>query len=197
MWGNMSIYALSYMHQFDDQLTIGIVLAVFPVTLTTAALSMQLAVVLMDHLTHKQLILIGTTIYSLGVFISVFFVNSFPLFLFFFSFVGGLGFGLTYVSPLKLCWEYFPNKKGTITGIINSGFSTGGIVYSFLSKDLINPNNQEPNKLLIIGGVPENMYKEDSEIVANFQKSLRTISLIIISMMLVGNLIVYQKTSSK
>lgn len=100
---------------------------------------------------------------------------------------------MAYIAPLKLCWEYFPNRKGTITGIINSGFSSGGIVYSFLSNYLINPTNSGPNKIVMVNEVTQTMYGVGTDVVSNFPIAMQQIGWIILVCMVVANMIIYQK----
>ena len=43
--------------------------------------------------------------------------------------------------PLRICYEYFPEHKGTVSGIIIGGFGFGSFLFGFISTALINPNN--------------------------------------------------------
>ena len=49
--------------------------------------------------------------------------------------------GLAYTLPLKVGWDYFPDNKGTVSGIIVCGFGLGSLIFGFLSTMIVNPNN--------------------------------------------------------
>ena len=49
--------------------------------------------------------------------------------------------GLSYLVPLQLSWEAFPLKSGLATGIVVGGFGFGGLIFSFLTAKLVNPEN--------------------------------------------------------
>jgi hypothetical protein len=65
--------------------------------------------------------------------------------------IGGAGIGfcvkhffnIKYLSPLRLAWKHFPERKGMITGIIMTGFGIGTSILNYISKNIINPNNEE------------------------------------------------------
>jgi OFA family oxalate/formate antiporter-like MFS transporter len=41
-------------------------------------------------------------------------------------------------------WEWYPNNRGIITGIILAGFGFGAFFYGFISTAIVNPNNLKP-----------------------------------------------------
>ena len=53
----------------------------------------------------------------------------------------GLGFGLLYMTALKNSWQYFPSKKGLISGLILSCYTVGAILWTIITKSIANPNN--------------------------------------------------------
>lgn len=53
--------------------------------------------------------------------------------------------------PLVCSWEYFPDKKATLTGIILCGFGFGPSVFGFLALAIANPDNLQPD-LEVEGG---------------------------------------------
>ena len=42
--------------------------------------------------------------------------------------------------PLICAWEYFPEKRGIVTGIVFGAFGLGAFVFSFVAQALINPD---------------------------------------------------------
>ena len=45
---------------------------------------------------------------------------------------------------LKNSWEYFPSKKGLVSGLILSFYSVGSIFALIITQHVVNPNNIEP-----------------------------------------------------
>lgn len=41
--------------------------------------------------------------------------------------------------PIQCGWEWFPEKKGLVTGLIVGGFGFGAFLFGFLSTALVNP----------------------------------------------------------
>ena len=113
-------------------------------TLAMAALSMQLGSVLLDYLHPKVHLLIGGSVFVLSILASSF-AKDFYVFLVFYAVLTGLGYGIIYMLPLKNAWAFFPNKKGTIGGLILASHSFGAIGWSFFTATSINPNNETPS----------------------------------------------------
>lgn len=51
--------------------------------------------------------------------------------------LGGLGVGFAYVTPIATCIKWFPDKRGTITGLAVFGFGAGTLVFGPLLSKLI------------------------------------------------------------
>lgn len=60
--------------------------------------------------------------------------------MFLFGAIQGIGASVLYVLPIKICWEYFPNRKGVVSGIIIGVFGLGGFSFNLISSKLINPD---------------------------------------------------------
>ena len=56
----------------------------------------------------------------------------------------GIGCGMMYMVPLVCGWEYFPNHKGVVTGIIVGAYGFASFGFGLISTDLVNPNNDAP-----------------------------------------------------
>ena len=94
--------------------------------------------------------MLASTICVLGVYISTSDTflklapcgrTQFILFTVTYNFCFGICNGLGYTIPLKICYDLFPNNKGTITGAITFGFGIGSMLFGIISTLLINPNN--------------------------------------------------------
>jgi OFA family oxalate/formate antiporter-like MFS transporter len=51
--------------------------------------------------------------------------------------LGGLGVGFAYVTPIATCIKWFPDKRGTITGLAVFGFGAGTLVFGPLLSGMI------------------------------------------------------------
>ncbi len=51
--------------------------------------------------------------------------------------VGGAGIGFAYVCPIASLVKWFPDKKGTITGIAVAGFGAGALVFGYVEQFLL------------------------------------------------------------
>ena len=55
--------------------------------------------------------------------------------------IGGAGIGFAYVCPIAALVKWFPDKKGTITGIAVAGFGAGALVFGYVEQFLLNLYN--------------------------------------------------------
>lgn len=62
-------------------------------------------------------------------------------FMFFFAVVFGVSIGLAYFTPLVCGWEWFPDRKGMVSGIILGGFGFGAFFFGLIAMEMINPDN--------------------------------------------------------
>ena len=80
----------------------------------------------------RKLALLGGALYGLGYLISGFaLANGFLYLLYFgFGFLGGIGLGLAYVTPVATVSAWFKEKQGLATGMVVMGFGFGALVMS-------------------------------------------------------------------
>jgi len=118
----------------------------------------------------KILVGVGAGLGLLGAFLAS--ISSYwALFLVFYAFTAGLGFGLAYVPPLVSALEWIPNSEGVVTGIIISGFGFGAFVFSFVCTAIANPNNLKPEE------VSPGVFMFTTEVTDNIPRMLRTLGL--------------------
>lgn len=79
----------------------------------------------------KVLAMIGGALYGIGWMIGAYAlsVKSLPL-LYVFGFIGGIGLGLGYVTPVATASKWFPDKQGFVTGMVVMGFGLGALLMS-------------------------------------------------------------------
>lgn len=83
----------------------------------------------------------------------------------------GIGKGLTYSTALSSAISHLPQYKGTVTGLVISGFGMGSSLYGLVSRHLVNPTDALPQT-----------YGDESyfppEIAQNVPEMLRKLALI-------------------
>jgi MFS family permease len=81
----------------------------------------------------------SATCFALGFFISYFGVIWHQLWLIYFGygFVGGIGLGLGYISPVSTLIKWFPDRPGLATGMAIMGFGGGAMIGSPLAIKLM------------------------------------------------------------
>ena len=58
----------------------------------------------------------------------------------------GCGIGLGYFPLLTTSWQYFPDKKGLLSGIILSCFGSAAFIWTWIGDNMINPKKLEVEK---------------------------------------------------
>ena len=102
---------------------------IFSAGLATFALVMVLAGRWQARTGPRLMSMMGGLLLGLGWVLGGFFGGSFWGQFFFIGIVGGAGIGLAYVVPIAVGVKWFPDKKGTITGLAVAGFGFGATIW--------------------------------------------------------------------
>jgi MFS transporter, OFA family, oxalate/formate antiporter len=105
--------------------------------------------------------------------------------------MNGLGCGTCYMVPLVCGWEYFPEKKGMVTGVVIGAYGFGSFFFSLLSTHLVNPTGANPT---IADG--KNVFYEP-EIANNVPYMIRTLVYIWIGLVLAATLLISRRPKSR
>lgn len=192
IWGSITIYVTSYFYQYDPSLSMAATDITFPLTITTCAICMQFGQLLMDRIHPKLQMAIGTALFSIPVFCCQW-VTNFYLFMFFYSFVLGLGFGMIYMLPIRNAWIFFPQKKGTVSGIILCAKSLGAVSWSLFAEFLANPHGLQPDYQIVHGLDREKLFPPGGEVVNNVPKMFFYLSLCYMTCAIGATLLVTKK----
>ena len=57
-----------------------------------------------------------------------------------------IGIGMVYWPPIMCGWEWFPNNKGLVSGLIVAGYGFGAFFFGFISTAIVNPENVKVDK---------------------------------------------------
>ena len=88
--------------------------------------------------------ILASILFSGGVFYSSYTEDLYS-FALVYGILTGMAMGLSYMVPLINAVQYFPEKKGLVSGIIVAGFGLGSLVFSFLAIILMNPDGVNVN----------------------------------------------------
>jgi len=122
-WSIFSVAIVAEKGWTDDQATVTYSIAQFVFAFSTIFSGR-----LVDKKGPKITLMIGGLLYGGGLILSSFATT--PLMLYMtYGVISGAGVGFVYVCPLSTLIKWFPNKKGTITGLSVAIFGGGSIVF--------------------------------------------------------------------
>lgn len=110
---------------------------IFGATIFSLTLAMVLAGWLLGKIGPRAICAAGAVLYAAGYLLASASSGAFlPLFLCV-SILSGAGIGFCYVCPLAVCVQWFPERKGLITGLSVAGFGGGAVVLASAAARLI------------------------------------------------------------
>jgi MFS family permease len=116
-------------------------LSALPFTLGIVMLGVSAALfgTAVDHRGPRWAMVVATTCFSAGFLISAAGValGQFWLVIVGYGFVGGIGLGIGYISPVSTLIKWFPDRPGMATGIAIMGFGGGALIASPWSSSML------------------------------------------------------------
>mmetsp|Transcript_35849 Transcript_35849/g.54972 ORF Transcript_35849/g.54972 Transcript_35849/m.54972 type:complete len:164 (+) Transcript_35849:341-832(+) len=64
-------------------------------------------------------------------------------FVFWYAFMFPMGIGIVYWVPIMAGWEWFPERKGLVSGLIVAGYGFGAFFFGFISTAIANPEDDQ------------------------------------------------------
>lgn len=113
----------------QTQLVFGVLIAVFTVSMVVAGR-------LLNRVGPRWIAATGGLAFGGGYWIASQSGGSFGMLLLGVGIVTGIGTGFCYVCPLTMCAQWFPDRKGLVTGVAVAGFGGGAVVLSGLAEIL-------------------------------------------------------------
>jgi MFS transporter, OFA family, oxalate/formate antiporter len=148
--GNINVYVCSMLSEYGP-VNINEMIIVIPTSMVFEGLFLWSGPVLLNKTGFIWVpVLLAGILISGGTFLASFshsllqFVLSYPLCL-------GIALGVGVLVPLIIGWEYFPNNKGFVSGVIYSGIGFGSLVFSEIAIRLVNPEDVSPS-VIVEGG---------------------------------------------
>ena len=70
-------------------------------------------------------------------------MHSWITFIIFYGMLFPIGVGLLYWPPIICAWEWFPKRKGLVSGTITGAFGFGSFIFGFVTTAIVNPENKK------------------------------------------------------
>lgn len=93
-----------------------------------------------DKFGPKIVLLVGTSMYSLGLVLSGF-ALSIPMLLITYGMIGGLGLGMAYGCTISTAVKFFPDKRGLIGGLTTAVYGLSSVIVSPIVTVLVQKQN--------------------------------------------------------
>jgi MFS transporter, OFA family, oxalate/formate antiporter len=129
---------------FQSQVIFGALIGIFPVTMIFVG---QLG----KKMKHRNFGYISGLLFFLGYTLASYSQGNFILLLTGIGILGGIATGFGYWIALTSAVQWFPEKKGLITGIAAAGFGLGAVFMSEVSNIILNNGNNVLQLLQIVG----------------------------------------------
>lgn len=148
LWAQISNYVLSYLYwenkKHDFKFMKMTPTAIFYVDFALALVNVigyQVGALLIKKRYNPRLVIAVASTISLIGFMAASFTISFVPFILCYGVIGAVGCGTVYMIPLICGWEYFPDRKGLVTGIVMSAYGFGSFAYTLIAQAIVNPDN--------------------------------------------------------
>ena len=156
-----SVYKTALVEHFDVGLTaIGVIFSIAIVMLGASAAVMGTWV---DRVGPRRAMFTAACFWASGFLVGALGITIGQLWLVYlgYGFIGGIGLGIGYISPVSTLIKWFPDRPGLATGMAIMGFGGGALIASPLSRkllDLYEPGDGVPSgaavaKLFVTLGV--------------------------------------------
>ncbi|MGI5891902.1 MAG: OFA family MFS transporter [Bacillota bacterium] len=137
MWSIFSKYVCAYygweLHQVS--LTSSIMFGAFVIGIISGGK-------IQHPLGMKKTIMIGTLLFSGGIFLTSFLSSTYPWMLYItYGVIAGFGVGIAYACALACCQAWFPDKRGFASGITISAFGLSVVIFSPIAEALLTTNS--------------------------------------------------------
>nr|BFE70966.1 hypothetical protein GCM10020092_042670 [Actinoplanes digitatis] len=132
-----SVYKNSLIAHFDvGQTAIGII---FSIAIVMLGLSAALGGTWVEANGPRKAMFVSACFWASGFAVSALGIGTGQLWLVYlgYGFLGGIGLGIGYISPVSTLIKWFPDRPGLATGLAIMGFGGGALIASPLSRQLL------------------------------------------------------------
>ncbi|HEV7651587.1 MAG TPA: OFA family MFS transporter [Actinophytocola sp.] len=132
-----SVYKTALVKHFDSSLTaVGLIFSIAIVMLGIAA---AVTGTWVDRVGPRRAMFTAACFWASGFLIGAVGIATSQLWLVYlgYGFIGGIGLGIGYISPVSTLIKWFPDRPGLATGLAVAGFGGGALLASPLSRQLM------------------------------------------------------------
>ena len=132
-----SVFKTPLVEHFDSSLTaIGVI---FSISIVMLGLSAAILGTWVEHSGPRKAMLASAACWVTGFLVAALGVSTDQLWLVYvgYGFIGGIGLGIGYISPVSTLIKWFPDRPGLATGLAIMGFGGGALIASPLSAKLL------------------------------------------------------------
>mmetsp|Transcript_7864 Transcript_7864/g.11986 ORF Transcript_7864/g.11986 Transcript_7864/m.11986 type:complete len:484 (-) Transcript_7864:286-1737(-) len=187
-WGNFMSYMPAHLRFWDGQEHPGKTpdsLIILPMAIVAQAIGMPLGAKVQKWVGSRNALWLGCWTTAIGVFLASYAKTLFT-FMMLYSVMFGIGIGIGYTAPIVAGWQWFPNRKGVVSGSVLVGFGSGGLVFNAIGTAMANPEGLTP----VEGVFPDRVYQA-------FPGMLRKLALIYMALSFCGAMLVSQPKESR
>jgi len=144
-----SVFKNPLVARFDSSLTaIG---AIFSIAIVMLGLSAAVMGTWVERVGPRKAMFTAAMCWSSGFAIGSLGVATKQLWLVYlgYGFVGGIGLGIGYISPVSTLIKWFPDRPGLATGLAIMGFGGGALIASPLSESLLSTYAAKPEDAIV------------------------------------------------
>src|SRR5919202_724827 len=144
-----SVFKTPVKDHFDTKLTpIGII---FSIAIAMLGLSAAFGGRWVERAGPRKAMALAATCWGSGFVIGALGVASKQLWLVYlgYGFIGGIGLGIGYISPVSTLIKWFPDRLGMATGLAIMGFGGGALIASPLTNKLLSTYASQPQDAIV------------------------------------------------
>ena len=152
LWGSIACYVISYFHFIhkDPAATLKNALVLQPCQNLTQSSFSIIGAFLMKYMHVKLLICTGASIMIGSIVISIY-TKLWYIFFLAFGIIYQVGSGIVFFPTIIYACEWFPERKGLISGLVVGAFGFSQFFFGFITTEIANPDNLATQ--LPVGGV--------------------------------------------
>ena len=141
LWGNIANYVVSYFHfKGDKTASLQVSVSILPISILMQAIFNLIGAFMLKKVNPKIVMLSGSALMIGSIYI-VSQVDTWQSFVICYAIIFPMGIGLVYWTPIICAWQWFPQRKGLISGLVIGAFGFGAFIFGFLSTAIVNPDN--------------------------------------------------------
>ena len=132
-----SVFKLPLVERFGSSDTA--IAVIFSIAIVMLGLSAAFGGTWMERNGPRKAMVLSTLCWTSGFLIAALGVHTGQLWIVYFGygFIGGIGLGIGYISPVSTLMKWFPDRPGLATGLAIMGFGGGALIASPLSNALL------------------------------------------------------------